>query len=71
MEQNSKKIEQIAENLEMTFCHLNDDIQRQIAWAYLKKLLDRDPLGVGWLLKKASALIDEAKDKLDKKKIIP
>jgi len=28
MEQKSKKVETITENMEMTFCHLSDDIQR-------------------------------------------
>jgi len=71
MEQNLKKIEQIVENLDMTFCHLSDDMQRQIAWSYLKRQLDKDHLSTGWLLKKVSDLIDEAKEKLDRKKIIP
>ena len=71
MEQNLKKIEQIVENLDMTFCHLSDDMQRQIAWSYLKRQLDKDYLSTGWLLKKVSDLIDEAKTKLDRKKIIP
>ena len=71
MEQNLKKIEQIVENLDMTFCHLSDDMQRQIAWSYLKRQLDKDNLSTGWLLKKVSDLIDEAKEKLDRKKIIP
>lgn len=71
MEQNSKRIEQIVENLDMTFCHLSDDIQRQIAWLYFKRQLDKDKLGVGWLLKRVSELIDESKEKLDRQKIIP
>jgi len=71
MEQNSKKVETIAENLEMTFCHMSDDIQRQIAWAYLKKQLDKDHLSTGWLLQRVAELIDEAKQKLDRGKIIP
>jgi hypothetical protein len=47
MEQNLKKVEQIVENLNMTFCHLSDDIQRQIAWSYLKRQLDKDYLSTG------------------------
>lgn len=56
---------------EMSFCHLNDTTQREIAWLYLKCQLEKDFNGVGWLLKRTEGLIDEAKDKLDRQKIIP
>ena len=71
MEQNSKKVETIVENLEMTFCHMSDDRQRQIAWGYLKKVLDRDQFSTTWLLQRVAEQIEEAKEKLDRKKIIP
>jgi hypothetical protein len=68
---NSKKVEKIVQSLEMSFCHLDDTTQREIAWLYLKYQLEKDFNGVGWLLKRTEGLIDEAKAKLDKKKIIP
>jgi hypothetical protein len=68
---NSKKVEKIVQSLEMSFCHLDDTTQREIAWLYLKCQLEKDFNGVGWLLKRTEGLIDEAKAKLDKKKIIP
>jgi hypothetical protein len=71
MKQNSKKVEEIVKNLDMNFSHLDYGIQRQIAWSYLKCLLDRDSIGIGWILKRVDELIDEAKLKLDRKKIIP
>jgi hypothetical protein len=67
----NKKIEEIVKNLDMNFSHLDYSIQRQIAWSYLKCLLDRDSMGIGWILKRVDELIDEAKLKLDRKKIIP
>ena len=71
MKQNSRRIEDIVKNLDMTYSHLDMDIQRQIAWLYLKCQLDRDSLGIGWILKKVEELIDEAKVKLDRQRIIP
>ena len=67
----SEKITGIVNNLDMHFCHLGEDIQRQIAWEYLKFQLDKDSQGVGWILKRVDELIDEAKEKLDRRKIIP
>lgn len=67
----SKKIEEIVRNLDMHFCHLDTAIQRQIAWNYLKFQLDKDSQGVGWILKRVDELIDEAKAKLDRQRIIP
>ena len=67
----SKKIEEIVNSLERSFCHLSMDNQRQIAWVYLKRQLDKDSQGVGWILKRVDELIDEAKAKLDRQRIIP
>jgi len=67
----SKKIEEIVNNLDMNFCHLGVDIQRQIAWLYLKLQLDKEWEGVGWILKRVEELIEEAKAKLDRQRIIP
>ena len=71
MDKKSKRIEEIVNNLDMTFWHLGMEIQRQIAWSYLKLQLEKDSQGIGWILKRVDELIDEAKLKLDRKKIIP